>query len=65
MEFRLVPTGVPGSWGLSSFSTPLIICWKEVPFQNISQKIGRSLSQKPLIPMTMEGLLDHQTRFDH
>ena len=53
------------SWDPSSFSTLTSICWREVPFLNISLKVGRSLPPRPLTSMAMEGLLDHQMRFVH
>ena len=37
-----------GDWARSSFSTRISICWKVVPFQYISPKVGRSLSPRPL-----------------
>ena len=58
MEFRMAPFGVRGAWAPSSFSTLFSICWKEVPFLNISLKVGRSLAPRPLTSMTMEELFD-------
>ena len=46
MEFHMAPTGVPGDWASSSFLTHTGICWKEVPFQNISLKAGRCFIPK-------------------
>ena len=43
------------AWALSSFSTPFISCWKEVPSLSTLPKVGRFLYPRPLILMTMEG----------
>ena len=58
-------TDVRGDWAPSSSLTLTSVCWKEVPFQNISLKVGRSLSPRPLTSMTMEELFDLRTRFAH
>ena len=54
MEFHMALTDVRGDWAHSSFLTLASICWKEEPFQNISLKVGRSLSPRLLTSMTME-----------
>ena len=66
------PDGIPygalkcaGDWAPSSFSKLISICWKEVPFLNISLKVRRSLSPRLLTSMTIEELFDLQTRFVH
>ena len=63
------PDGIPhgaysvrGDWDRSSFETLASILWKEVPFQNISLKVGRSLSPR-LTGMTMEGSFHLRTLF--
>ena len=63
MEFHMALTDVRGDWAHGSFLTLTNICWKEVPFQNISLKVRRSLSPRPLTSMTMEELFDLRTRF--
>ena len=43
----MVLTGVPGVWVRSSSLILTSLCWKEVPFQNISMKVELSLSPRP------------------
>ena len=45
-EFRMALDGVLEARAVSSYSTVTSICWKEVPFLNISMKVGQSYHQE-------------------
>ena len=59
-EFHMVPVSLPGVWVRNSSLMLTGLCWKEVPFQDISLRVELSLSPRLLTAMTMEGLFDLQ-----